>query len=432
MTEQARRAESNVASKTLTFVQTLLRDLHPRDFTVELWDGTTWQPEKNQFDRWRWRINNPEGLRAAALSSNRQVALAEAYIYGDFDITGDIEAAFPLADYLINRPWSTKEKLGLMSMALGLPSPKRGLSDAGPHLHGRPHSKRRDQQAVSYHYDVSNDFYALWLDQNMAYSCAYFEHPDDDLDAAQRNKFDYICRKLRLKAGEKLLDVGCGWGGLILHAVREFGVRALGITLSTEQFEFAQARIRDLGLSNQCEVRLVDYRDLDEPGAYDKLASVGMVEHVGQPQLTEYFAQAFRLLRPGGLFMNAGIGRAGSRPKVAQPTFTDTYIFPDSSLVCIADMLCPAEQAGFEVRDVENLREHYHLTLQYWLRRLEARAEEAQRAAGEIKYRMWRVYLAGSAHYFRTARLGLYHTLLVKNDNGHSRLPLTRADWYRN
>lgn len=430
MTEQARLPENEAAQKTLRFVQTLLRDLHPRDFTVELWDGTTWAPEKNQFNRWTWRINHPEALRTAAFSSNRQVALAEAYVYGDFDITGDIEGIFPLADYLIKKEWSARERLGLAGKVLRLPAPKRISADAAPRLRGQLHSSKRDQQAVSYHYDVSNDFYALWLDQNMAYSCAYFKHAEDDLDTAQRDKFEHICRKLRLQPGERLLDIGCGWGGLILYAVREYGVRAVGITLSRQQFEFAQARIRELGLSDQCEARLLHYRDLNEPGAYDKLASVGMVEHVGEPQLPEYFGQAFRLLRPGGVFLNAGIGRAGSRPRVVRPTFTDLYIFPDSSLVSIATMLFAAEHAGFEVRDVENLREHYHLTLQHWLRRLEAHAPEAQRLAGETRYRMWRLYLAGSAYYFKTARLDLYHTLLVKNENGHSRLPLTRADWY--
>jgi cyclopropane-fatty-acyl-phospholipid synthase len=431
MSEQVRKVEVASAQKTLRFVQALLQDFQPRDFTVELWDGSRWAPEKNQFDRWTWRINSPETLRSALFSANRQVALAEAYVYGDFDIVGDIEAVFPLADYLINKPWSAKEKLSLMGMVLGLPAAKRHSADAGPRLVGRLHSKKRDQQAVSYHYDVSNDFYALWLDQNMAYSCAYFEHADDDIDTAQTNKFDYICRKLRLQPGERLLDIGCGWGGLLLHAVRQYGVRALGVTLSRQQFELAQKRIAGSGLAERCEVRLVDYRDLDEPGGFDKLVSVGMVEHVGESHLPEYFRQAFRLLRPGGLFLNAGIGRAGCRPLPDKPTYTDLYIFPDGDLPAIGNLLTPAEQAGFEVRDVENLREHYHLTLKHWLRRLQAHDQEARRLVGETKYRMWRLYLAGSAHYFQSARLNLYHTLLVKDDNGQSHMPLTRADWYR-
>jgi cyclopropane-fatty-acyl-phospholipid synthase len=203
-----------------------------------------------------------------------------------------------------------------------------------------------------------------------------------------------------------------------------------GITVSERQVEFAQQRIQQEGLYGRCEVRLLDYRELQESGVYDKLASIGMVEHVGESKLHEYFARGFRLLRPGGIFLNHGIGRAGNRQAPEKPTFTEVYVFPDEELVTIATMLKAAEEVGFEVRDVENLREHYALTLSHWLRRLEVNADKARELVDEVKYRIWLLYLAGSAHYFRTAKLALCQTLLVKTNHGNSGLPLRRADWY--
>ena len=431
MAERAWKVEDPSARKILKFLQLALQDYHPRDFTIQLWDRTAWPPEKNQFHRFTWKINNPGALRGVILSPNRQVSLAEAYVRGDFDIEGDIEAIFPLADFLISKQWNFKEKVRLASIFADLPaSTIPPIVNAEAHLQGHPHSRSRDRQAIRYHYDVSNDFYKLWLDQNMAYSCAYFQNADEDIDSAQLRKFDYICRKLRLKAGERLLDIGCGWGGLMLFAARKYGVRTVGITLSEQQLEFAKARILSMSMSDQCEARLLDYRDLDEPGAYDKLVSVGMVEHVGESNLLDYFRQAFRMLRPGGVFLNVGIGRAGNRPIENEPAFTDVYIFPDGELVSAAAMLASAEHAGFEVRDLENLLEHYCLSVKHWLRRLEAHAQEAEAIVGEIKYRMWRLYLAGSAYYFQKGWLDLYQSLLVKNENGRNRLPLTREDWY--
>lgn len=310
-------------------MQSLLCDFHPRDFAVEFWDGSRWPPEKSSFPRFTWKINNSEGLKKAAFSSNREVALAEAYCYGDFDLTGDMEAIFALADFLIGKRWSAGERLRLLSIALTITG-ARGSQNlrSGINLQGNLHSKQRDRQAVSYHYDVSNDFYALWLNRNMQYSAGYFQDPDDDLEDAQKRKLDYICRKLRLKAGERLLDVGCGWGGLVRHAVREYGVNAVGITLSNEQLQWAQERIRKEGLGNRCELRLLDYRDLNESKGFDKMVSIGMVEHVGEANLPEYFRQAFRLLRPGGLFLNSGIARGANRMIDSTPTFTDVYVIP--------------------------------------------------------------------------------------------------------
>jgi cyclopropane-fatty-acyl-phospholipid synthase len=215
-----------------------------------------------------------------------------------------------------------------------------------------------------------------------------------------------------------------------MHAARYYGVHATGITLSVQQRDLAQERIAESGLRTLCEVHLLDYRDAEKLGEFDKLVSVGMIEHVGENKLPEYFRTAFQLLKPGGVFLNHGIGRAGNRDKPAQPTFTDVYVFPDGELIPISRVLRSAEQIGFEVRDMENLREHYFLTLCHWLRRLEASAGTAREMVGEIKYRIWRLYLAGSAHYFRSGKLGLYQSLLTKNIHGRSTVPLTRDDWY--
>jgi len=401
----------------MRFVKTLLGGLHPRDFAVELWDGTRWPAEASVFPRFTWKIQSPEALWRAIFSTNRQLALAEAYCFGDFEIEGDMEAIFDLTEFIINRKWTKTEKLRLMGMALALPS-SRPKSESTPReavrLNGRPHSKARDREAVRYHYDVSNEFYELWLDGDMQYSAAYFETRTDDLDQAQRRKLNHICQHLRLTPGEKLLDIGCGWGGLICHAAREFGAKALGVTLSKEQLKWAQKRIQDEGLQDRCQARLRDYRDIDEAGAFDKIVSIGMVEHVGERNLAEYFHHVFRLLRPNGLFLNSGIARAGNRPVEQLPTFTDVYIFPDGELVPISQLLREAEQVGFEVERLENLREHYRLTLMHWLRRLESRAAKAKEEVGELKYRMWRLYLAGSAYYFKKAKLDLYHSLLLK------------------
>jgi len=412
----------------MAVVQELLRGYHPRDFAIELWEGTRWDPEPGQFCRFTWRINNAGGLRAA-IAGATQVSLGEAYIYGDFDISGDILAIFHVAEYLAEKHWTAKEKLRLAGLLLGLPT-KAADRDAAAKLRGRTHSKSRDRQAISFHYDVSNEFYKLWLDREMVYSCAYFKSEQDTLETAQAQKFDYICRKLRLRPGERLLDIGCGWGGLILHAARHYGVHATGITLSQQQLALAQRCIAEAGLTSRCDVRLLDYRDAQQPGEFDKLVSVGMVEHVGESALPEYFRSAFRLLRPGGVFLNHGIGRAGNRPKPDEPTFTDIYVFPDADLVPISTTLVSAEGAGFEVRDLENLREHYFLTLCQWLRRLEANQEQARSLIGEVKYRVWRLYLAGSAYYFQSGKLELYQSLLVKNRGGRSGMPLTREDWY--
>jgi cyclopropane-fatty-acyl-phospholipid synthase len=428
MAQHSQAIESKLASRGAAIVDELLREYHPRDFAVELWNGMRWDPDPGQFCRFTWHIRHPALFRAL-LRPNLQVALAEAFIYGDFDISGDILAIFPIAEYLEKKHFGAAKKLRLATLIATLPAPLH-QEKAQAELRGRAHSKSRDREAVSFHYDVSNDFYKLWLDPAMVYSCAYFKSPDDSLETAQTQKLDYICRKLRLRPGETLLDIGCGWGGLILHAAKDYGVRAIGITLSEQQRALTHRRIIESGLSARCEVRLLDYRDAGKLGDFDKLVSVGMIEHVGESALPEYFRCAFQLLRPGGVFLNHGIGRAGNRAKPQHRTFTDIYVFPDGDLTPISTTLHCAEEAGFEVRDLENLREHYYLTLRHWLQRMESHMETATELVGELKAKIWRLYLAGSAYYFQSGKLDLYQSLLVKCADGRSGLPLTRRDWY--
>ncbi len=402
-----------------------------RDFAVRLWDGSMWGAEPGKPARFTLVLRHPGALRAMLLPPS-ELALGEAYIYDDVDIEGEIEAVFPLADHLLGRGrFPAGDRLRLARRLLALPA-RNGARPTGrrARLRGRKHSRARDRQAVTYHYDRSNEFFGLFLDRRMVYSCAYFAEPDIDLDAAQERKLDYICRKLRLRPGERLLDVGCGWGALVLHAAERYGVDALGITLSEPQAELAQERIAAAGLEGTCRVDVRDYREIDERDSYDKIVSVGMFEHVGRRLLREYFARARRALRPGGAFLNHGIAQAAQARRPRGPSFNERYVFPDGELVPVSTTLAAAEAAGLEVRDVESLREHYALTLRHWRRRLEERRTEARDAADEVTYRVWRLYMAGSAYGFDTGRLSVYQALLVKPDRGKSGLPLTRADWY--
>jgi cyclopropane-fatty-acyl-phospholipid synthase len=399
---------------------------------VRLWDGTEWPQSGAHRPVWLV-LQHPGALRAMFLAGT-ELALAEAYLYDDFDIQGDIISVFRLADRLADTTLGWRKKIIAGRKLLKLPAEHEvHASQHGPaHLNGRQHSIERDRAAVRYHYDVSNDFYKLWLDQRMVYSCAYFKTEDTSLDAAQEAKLDYICRKLRLKPGQRLLDVGCGWGGLIIYAAQHFGVQATGITLSPPQAELANQRIKATGLDESCRVELCDYRELEEGQPYDALASIGMFEHVGESLLSTYFAKAWRLLKPGGVFLNHGIARRATEKPTPKPDFNDTYVFPDGELTAINRTLNAAENAGFEVRDVESLREHYAVTLRHWVERLEAHHEQALQYVDEPTYRVWRLFMSGSSHGFATGRLNLYQALLVKPDAaGVSGLPKTREDWYK-
>ncbi|HLX56989.1 MAG TPA: cyclopropane-fatty-acyl-phospholipid synthase family protein [Ktedonobacteraceae bacterium] len=418
---------------TLSLLQDILGSSPQPNFAVRLWDGTVWRPEPAVGEAARVTIvlQHPGALRKMLLPPN-ELTLGEAYIYNDFDIEGDIEAVFSIGDPLLDGRWGKVEQLRYGKRLLSLPNTGQPrTSDSAAKMHGVRHSKERDRLAVTYHYNRSNDFYKLWLDGRMVYSCAYFATPGDDLDMAQERKLEYLCRKLRLHPGERLLDIGCGWGGLVLYAAQHYGVDAYGITLSEPQAELAQQRIQQAGLTERCRVEVRDYRDVNQPNSFDKIVSVGMFEHVGEALLPTYFKQAWQVLRPGGVFLNHGIASNSSIPTPWKSSFALHYVFPDGELVPINATLRAAESSGFEVRDVENLREHYTLTLRHWVRRLEEHADEARNLTSEVAYRIWRLYMSGAAHGFQTGRNNLYQTLLAKPDRGESGLPLTRADWYR-
>jgi len=419
-----------IARQCLVFLQEVLGGFHPRDFTFRFWDGTVWGPEPGESSRFTMVLRNPGVLRTMFWSPS-ELALGEAYLYNDLDIEGDIGSAFLLADRLVHLRLSLDKRLRFARLLLALPSTGR-YRGARPtkRLRGPLHSIGRDRQAVTYHYDMSNAFYSLWLDERMVYSCAFFTDPGDNLDTAQERKLEYICRKLRLQRGDHVLDIGCGWGGLVIYAARNYGVQAYGITLSRPQADLANERIRLAGLSDRCRVDVRDYREIHAPESYDKLVSVGMFEHVGESRLLEYFRGAFRLLRPGGVFLNHGIACIPGFPPVPGPSFSDHYIFPDGELLPLGTTLRAAEASGFEVRDVESLREHYTLTLRHWVQRLEARREEACSVTDEKTYRLWRLYLAGAGHKFRMGQNSVYQVLLSKTFDGMSGLPLTRGDWY--
>ena len=306
-----------------------------------------------------------------------------------------------------------------------------------------PRSRKSTEAEIRFHYDVGNDFYALWLDPSMLYTCAYYKKESDDLATAQINKLNHICRKLRLKPGERLLDIGCGWGGLVMHAAEHYGVEASGITLSAAQAEWAKKRIADKGLSDTCRVEVMDFRDLPVNARFDKISSVGVTEHVPENRQPDYFAHVFQALEPGGLFLNHcevstraarrtnSLGERIGRWLWKRDQFIDKYVFPDAKLIPLASVIRSAESVGFEVRDVESLREHYMMTLRAWVRGLERRKAEAIKLVGERTYRVWRLYMSAGAFGFRAAGLNIVQTLLAKpKASGQSNVPLTRDDIY--
>ncbi len=401
---------------------------------VQLWNGTYWPDSAPR--QATIILKHPGSLRAMFLPGT-EVGLGEAYIYDDFDIEGEVAQLFSVADSLMATISSLGAKLMLGRELLQLPEregERRLTSQRDPaRLFGKPHSIARDRQAVTYHYNVSNDFYSLWLDRRMVYSCAYFRSPTEDIDLAQEQKLDLICRKLRLIPGQRLLDIGCGWGGLVQYAAEHYGVDATGITLSQPRADLANRRIREAGLSDHCHVLVCDYRELDESKIYDALVSVGMFEHVGSAMLPEYFHKAYRLLRPGGIFLNHGIaiGREVGGPN-QETSFSQAYVFPDGELEPIDVTLKAAAGSQFEVRDVESWREHYALTLRQWVSRLEAHHGEALNFVDEPIYRTWRLYMSASIFGFEDGRLTIYQSLLAKpSEHGPAGLPLTREDWYK-
>lgn len=429
---------------TLSILNKALARYGPRDFAIRLWDGTSVPSDPGQETRFTLVLNTPYVLRRMLLPPN-ELSLGEAYLDGDWDVEGDVLAAMRLGDVFEELALGLGDIIGLARQVMMLPKEPRieshgnGQASGAPELQGTEHSKDRDRKAVTYHYDKGNDFFRLFLDRKMLYSCAYFHTGDETLDDAQEAKLEHLCRKLRLKAGERLLDIGCGWGALIAYAAERFGVDATGITLSQPQADLANQRIAEAGLSGRCRAIVLDYRDLGRLDQFDKIVSVGMVEHVGKAKLPEYFRVAYDSLKPGGVFLNHGITAAAG--KIAgglmdrylfhRGAFIRKYIFPDGELIPVGDTLGIAERAGFEVRDVESLREHYALTLEHWVRRLEANQEEVRSLVSDRGYRMWRLYMAGCSHAFTSARLSIHQSLLSKPDaRGNGGLPWTREDLY--
>jgi len=363
-------------------------------------------------------------------------------VRGDLDVEGDMEAAVALGERLATHIGSVGALTRLAVSATRLPSDRRrraAPSASTRRRRGLRHSRQRDRASIRAHYDVGNEFYALWLDRSLTYSCGYFETGTEDIDTAQRMKLDHLCRKLRLAPGERLLDVGCGWGALIRHAARYYGVEAVGITLSEAQAAWARSRIAEAGLESRCRVAICDYRDVHPDSPFDKIVSVGMFEHVGRAKLPTYFAHMFRLLKPGGVFLNHGIVEAttSSMPSWRdrllwrRGEFIDRYVFPDGELVALSDALAMAEAAGFEARDIETLRDHYVLTLRHWVRRLQDARRAVESATSARTYRIWRLYMAASAHAFAVGRLSLAQIVFGRRDAaGHIALPLTRRDIY--
>lgn len=416
---------------TLEVLRDLLGDYSPREFAVRLWDGTTWEPEAGREARFTLVLKQPWALRAFRRGPS-EVALAETYLHGGIDFEGDIEAIFPVADHLlVERPPSARAKLRQAGRLRSLPPVANRDERVPARLDGRRLSLTRARAAASYHYDLSSEFFGLFLDPALLYSCAYFERDDESVDVAQERKLDYVCRKLRLRPHERLLDLGCGWGGLAVHASRQHGAQVLALTISAGQAGFARDRVAREGLGDRVRVEVRDYRELDDAECFDKVASVGMFEHVPAVQLQDYFERVHRLLRPGGVFLNHGITRPVDQPPRRGPSFMVSYVYPDVELKPLSTTLHAAERAGFEVRDVESLREHYVPTLRQWLARLEGHRDEAVRLVGEVWFRIFRLYLAGAVHGFRTGRVNVHQALLVKpHPDGSSGFPLGRADWY--
>jgi len=394
----------------------ILADYHG-PVAIRLWDGelaigTEDAPCTVVF-------HQPSMLRGLILNRN-VVKLAEAYLAGDGDIEGDAETLFDLVCFMrdLALPWPVKWRV--MRLALKLPGSRQPNPHYGEVEQVRAEEHNNTRESISHHYDVSNDFYRLWLDRELVYSCAYFPEIGRSLDEAQRDKLDYICRKLRLTPEQTLLDIGCGWGALICWAARNYGVKAHGITLSEQQYQYARERIRREGLEDRVTVELRDYRELPEDARFDRIVSVGMFEHIGVANFPRYFGIIKRALKPGGLFLNHGITNDTGWRDTPITRFINSYVFPDGELARISVVVDEMEKAGFEIIDVEGLRRHYALTLRSWVRALEANREQAVAMVGEASYRVWRLYMSGSAYYFDEGSVNVYQVLV-----GHDREPLS-------
>jgi len=391
---------------------------------VRFWDGSEIGPGGRGSATDTVVLKDRKAL-TYAVSRPDQLGLARAYVSGDLVLEGDIERVMTAGAkmYGFDIPWRDKLEAIRIAASLGVirvPPPRPPESEAV--VGGRLHSLRRDRSAISHHYDVSNTFYRLILGPTLVYSCAYFASPEDSLEEAQTRKLDVICRKLRLEEGERFLDIGCGWGSLVMHAAGNYGARAVGITLSEEQAALARERIADAGLSDRCEIRVQDYREISD-GPYDKIASVGMFEHVGSRMLDRYMESVAALGRPGGLALHHGICRQHSNSE-SPNTFITHYVFPDGELHRAAKVIRALERSGQELRDVESLREHYALTLRHWVDNLDSDPELAVREIGPERQRIWKLYMTASALAFERGDISVNQILAVLPE--HERRPLFR------
>ncbi|MCB5273334.1 putative fatty acid methyltransferase [Arthrobacter sp. SO5] len=399
---------------------------------LQAWDGSEAGPAGAPVLVFRTR----RALRRI-LWSPGQLGLSRAYVAGDIDAPGDIFEAFTALSSagkfaepgpfrrLTARELGTLVKTAVRLGALG-PKPAPPPEEAKVVRAGRRHSKQRDAAAISHHYDVGNDFYAMVLGPSMVYSCAVWEAEDAGLEAAQEAKIDLVCRKLGLQPGMRVLDVGCGWGSFALHAARRYGVDVVGVTLSTEQASLAGKRVAEAGLADRVDIRVQDYRDVED-GPFDAISSIGMSEHVGRDQMPHYASRLHGLLRPGGRLLNHAISwNAG--PAAPDPdSFIPRYVFPDGEMLSLAETVVALESCGFEVLDVEALRRHYALTLRAWVHNLEERWDEAVQAAGAGRARVWRLYMAASALGFETGITGV-NQVLVQRPGGDGP-PMRRSAW---
>jgi cyclopropane-fatty-acyl-phospholipid synthase len=395
--------------------------IHQLPVTLRFWDGSVLEGGAPVIE-----VRSPVAF-AYILHAPGQMGLARAWVSGALDVAdvADLEAILRLRSFKVSlTPRDIARLFAAAVRIVGPPILKRPPvpSIEAPRRRRGLHSLARDKAAISHHYDVSNAFYELILGETMVYSCAYFADPGEALDAAQARKLDLICRKLRLEPGERLLDIGCGWGSLLIHAAREYGVRGVGVTLSVEQAAYARRRIAALGLEDRIEIRVQDYRELTD-APFDKIASIGMYEHVGRGEYDRYATHVDRLLAPGGLFLNHGIARLHSDVP-SEDTFIYRYVFPDGELAPVTDVMASLQTAGLEVRDVESLREHYPLTLRAWVDNLVASREAAVAEVGEERERVWRLYMLGSALGFEDGDITVYQVLTSKPG---AELPLIRS-----
>ncbi|MEU6217383.1 cyclopropane-fatty-acyl-phospholipid synthase family protein [Streptomyces sp. NPDC047022] len=428
---------ADAAPRLKSLVEQLLGD--PLPVRIRAWDGSEAGPPGAPV----LVVRNRRALRRL-LWKPGELGLVRAWVAGDLGIDGDLYSTLGLLAGLI---WERGDDARTLVQAVRDPDVRaavRGLARmAGPFPPPPPppeevrkarrhlHTRRSDKQAISHHYDVGNDFYELVLGPSMVYSCAYWSSPDGTLEDAQRDKLELVCRKLDLKPGQRLLDVGCGWGSMALHAAREHGVSVVGVTLSQEQATYARKRVAEEGLADRVEIRVQDYRDVGD-GPYDAISSIGMAEHVGAQRYLQYACDLYRLLKPGGRLLNHQIARRPQRDETTYnvDTFIDAYVFPDGELAPVGTTVTQLERAGFEVRDVESLREHYALTLRRWVAGLEAEWARAQQLTSPGRARVWRLYMAASALAFERNRIGVNQVLAVRTPGpGASGMPLRARTW---